>query len=683
MSTVGGIEYIDNRLSIPAQWLYEPFRTEKELLPVLISYDNYKAKAKRNKITVTQRGGYGRIAMVAFDSLSSDLQACLISRLGKHPAEVVKKNMIVELLQPDYKAVAYFANYQLPDGRTLPADVQRRYATEAMLLQACKQLQGNNKKLRKTMGSEGNRKAWELISKMVAQLDSQEYPHSLPTSANRLRIKVQEYSQGGYESLISGNWCSANARKVTDIVERLICSIHGDEKLPFVEHTHEIYMQFLAGVLDIADVETGEIFDRKLFVNSKTGAPLTLSTTTIWNIVQNPKNSGLLAKKRMNTIDYNTKMVSYAHRKRPEFALSKISMDDRTLSRKTTSGQWLNSYGVYEPMSECWLGVVYDVAKPSVTMVMDCLRALYVESMQHNLRWAAEVEVENHLMRGLETELNALFQFVTFCNPANSKQKRAEHGIRVLKYGAEKNAHAGIGRHYGKGAFKTKSEHKDDEYKQQRVELETLIADAKTDTHTHNHSPHSIYKDKTRWQVLMEHQHPDLMRPEGWKLLRWIGYMTETTIRNNDCVKLQYEDYYIEHVENLRRLKPNNYGVQAYWLPDAEGNIGECYLYQGDVYVGKAIRYERFNEAKFERTERDEQVRLEQTKRQSHQRKLVKDGVKEKITKVVVINNEQLERACKDLENVKIVETVEREEIDWANYSGGLNIDATKGFMDI
>jgi len=74
---------------------------------------------------------------------------------------------------------------------------------------------------------------------------------------------------------------------------------------------------------------------------------------------------------------------------------------------------------------------------------------------------------------------------------------------------------------------------------------------------------------------------------------------------------------------------------------------------------------------------------LEQTKRQSHQRKLVKDGVKEKITKVVVINNEQLERACKDLENVKIVETVEREEIDWANYSGGLNIDATKGFMDI
>jgi hypothetical protein len=138
----------------------------------------------------------------------------------------------------------------------------------------------------------------------------------------------------------------------------------------------------------------------------------------------------------------------------------------------------------------------------------------------------------------------------------------------------------------------------------------------------------------------MENQNPELSKPQKRLLLKHIGYKTETSIRNNDYVRTQHCDYAIETTNILARLKPNNKTVEAYWLPSENGNIPEVYLYQGDTFLCHATKYETYNEALAERTERDEEIRIEQAKRQSHRRLEVKEGISAKVAKVQVIKND-------------------------------------------
>jgi len=313
-------------------------------------------------------------------------------------------------------------------------------------------------------------------------------------------------------------------------------------------------------------------------------------------------------------------------------------MDDRTLSRKTTDGKWLNAYVAFDVLSDAIISCVYSTDSPSVSMVWDCFRDMYRTLDTHNLMWPGEVEVENHLMKDIAEDLNGMFSYVTFCAPGLSRSKRAEHKIHSLKYGDEKKHQVGIGRWNQKGAYKTKSENKDEDYKQPRLPVETLIADARESNHRFNHSPHpnqKMFPGKTRWQVLVENMNPDLGRPQKHKLFRYLGLRTETSIQNNDFATVMCEKYAIDNQGAIARLKPHNYNVEAYYVPDPNGNIGEVYLYQGDTFITRSTKIERYNEAKIERTERDEQIRTDQAKRQAHFFKTEKDGIAAKITRKI------------------------------------------------
>ena len=79
--------------------------------------------------------------------------------------------------------------------------------------------------------------------------------------------------------------------------------------------------------------------------------------------------------------------------------------------------------------------------------------------------------------------------------------------------------------------------------------------------------------------MLLEHMHPSLLAPNPAVVLREIGQHTKTSLRNNDYVQVQYENYAIETYDILSRLQTNNYTVEAYYLPDGNGQIAEVYLY--------------------------------------------------------------------------------------------------------
>jgi hypothetical protein len=589
-------------------------------------------------VRIRKGGGPGCPALLNYEQLRTDIKQRVFEKYGD-VRQYSRRNRLQEMIEPDFKASTYFSTFLFDDDTNIKAERQAEYNANAMVLNAigkyCSDLIGKTRKLSKRTSG-----IWDLISEAVNSLDATRYPHTLPTNALRLKDKYKNYIEHGYFHLIHKGNKNANAKKVNDAVERLIISLYCRETLDFGSWVYDNYLQFLAGSLLIVDKETGLMFDRDDFFDDEKGTYITISRSTVWNIINNPQNAIIIDRRRNNRIDHITKNTPYNHRKPPKYSLSKISMDDRTLSRKTTDGKWLNAYLAFDVLSDAVISCVHSTDSPGLSMVWDCFREMFRTVNTHNLMWPGEVEVENHLMKDIAEDLNEMFTYVTFCAPGLSRSKRAEHKIRSKKYGDEKKHQVGIGRWNQKGAYKIKSENKDEDYKQPRLPVETLIADDRESIHRFNHSPHpnqKMFPGKTRWQVLVENMNPDLGRPQKHKLFRYLGLRTETSIRNNDFATVQYEKYAIDNQGAISRLRPHNYSVEAYYVPDPDGNIGEVYLYQGETFITKATKIERYNEAKMERTDDDERIRTGQAKRQAHFFKTEKDGIAAKVTRKMEI----------------------------------------------
>ena len=630
------MELFDNTVCVSFQELThgDPLSTDPRARQIISFSAMTKYLNRFPFVRVRSGRGLGNTALLAFDRLRSDIQAKYVEKYGD-PHKILHRNPLEAYLLPDHKAATFFSEYLFEDDTNIKPDRQVEYNANATVLNAVGKLHadlyGRARKLSKRTGD-----IWAIISHSVNNLDRDRYPHSLPTNSLRLKDKFRNYIDHGYAHLIHKGIKNANAKKVNDRVERLILSLYCRQNLPFGTWVYDHYLQFLSGTLTIVEKETGEVMDRNDFFDSEKGTYITISRSTVWNIIHNPSNAIIIDRLRNNRIDHVTHNAPFNHRKAPKYSLSKISMDDRTLSRKTSDGKNLNVYMAFDVMSDAILGCVYSTESPSVSMVWDCFRDMYRTISRHGLMWPGEVEVENHLMKEISDDLNAMFGYVTFCAPGISRSKRAEHKIRAKKYGDEKMHQVGIGRWYGKGAYKTKSENKDEDYKQPRIPVEVLIAEDRESVNRFNHSPHpnqKMFPGKTRWEVLTENQNPDLGRPQKHKLFRYMGLRTNTSLRNNDFVTVQYEKYSIDALQAINRLSPNNYTVEAYYVPDHDGNIGEVFLYQGDTFITRATKIDRYQEAKIERTGQDEEIRTSQAKRQAHFFKVEREGIDTKINR--------------------------------------------------
>jgi TPP-dependent indolepyruvate ferredoxin oxidoreductase alpha subunit len=107
----------------------------------------------------------------------------------------------------------------------------------------------------------------------------------------------------------------------------------------------------------------------------------------------------------------------------------------------------------------------------------------------------------------------------------------------------------------------------------------------------------------------------------------------------------------------LDLLKPGNRNVTAYWLPDENGKTDKCYLYQAGNYIGSATNVEnyRYNESKFEKTDEDEEKRVEQAKRRAKFVKILKD-TKEDIPKLGIMNTNAVNAVNEALKSLEIIE---------------------------
>lgn len=617
--------------------------SEEELAPIM-SIPNYKKLAAKEKINVVRSGrGLGGYVLVEIATMPLRFQERIKLKYGDMKEDVIR-NWLGSHYHIDAKAREFYTRFRFDNGDTLPPEHIQEYTVNASVIEAVMRAMEDATFMRKAM--KAGPVNWGELAGAISYYQA-EFGHTLPVSSNRFKKRVNDFKANGYESLISRKFMNQNRRKVTYDIERLLLSIDAQPEQPFNTTVWEQYNLFVQGELELYDPETGEVLNPADFTD-KDGNPLVLSPATVANYLNNPKNKALRGKLHMSQWDFNNAYRPYHLRSIGEYSLSKVSLDDRDLPRPMKDGNRVKAYYAYDVVSGAVVGYAYNRYK-TTELFLDCMRNMFQTLDRNGMYIPAELEVEHHLVSDFADGLmqaGTVFPLIRWCNPGNSREKRAEHKNREKKYGVEKRTQVGIGRWYAKlEANRPKEEkvydEKNNTYKVKTYSYEELVADDIRAIETFNAQPHpnqKCYPGMSRWDVLCAHQNPNLAPWDKAVLYRFIGQHTETTIRQNTYCTVMYNQYGLPSPEIIEKLEPRNYKVDAYYLPDADGTINEVYIYQNGRYIATCKPVARYNENTAEQTEYDKAAYTEQSKYVAQFDKMMKDG---KIKRVGILAKEE------------------------------------------
>lgn len=617
--------------------------SEEELAPIM-SIPNYKKLAAKEKINVVRSGrGLGGYVLVEIATMPLRFQERIKLKYGDMKEDVIR-NRLGSHYHIDAKAREFYTRFRFDNGDALPPEHIQEYTVNASVIEAVMRAMEDATFMRKAM--KAGPVNWGELAGAISYYQA-EFGHTLPVSSNRFKKRVNDFKANGYESLISRKFMNQNRRKVTYDIERLLLSIDAQPEQPFNTTVWEQYNLFVQGELELYDPETGEVLNPADFTD-KDGNPLVLSPATVANYLNNPKNKALRGKLHMSQWDFNNAYRPYHLRSIGEYSLSKVSLDDRDLPRPMKDGNRVKAYYAYDVVSGAVVGYAYNRYK-TTELFLDCMRNMFQTLDRNGMYIPAELEVEHHLVSDFADGLmqaGTVFPLIRWCNPGNSREKRAEHKNREKKYGMEKRTQVGIGRWYAKlEANRPKEEkvydEKNNTYKVKTYSYEELVADDIRAIETFNAQPHpnqKRYPGMSRWDVLCAHQNPNLAPWDKAVLYRFIGQHTETTIRQNTYCTVMYNQYGLPSPEIIEKLEPRNYKVDAYYLPDADGTINEVYIYQNGRYIATCKPVARYNENTAEQTEYDKAAYTEQSKYVAQFDKMMKDG---KIKRVGILAKEE------------------------------------------
>jgi hypothetical protein len=180
----------------------------------ILNNDTYIQYAYRNPHVRVRRGSPAGPALLNWDMLRADLKVKYIEKYKQDPKDVAKPLTFISQITTDYKAVDWFARWELPDKRNLKPERQKEYSTNASVLNTLLHISNDRKALRKALGGKTTG-IWKELAARVENIKT-ELQHSLPTNPIRLKEKVKKYAELGYVSIIPDKYMNNNAAKVTE-----------------------------------------------------------------------------------------------------------------------------------------------------------------------------------------------------------------------------------------------------------------------------------------------------------------------------------------------------------------------------------------------------------------------------------------------------------------------------------
>ena len=659
------LQHYGKATAIDLSDLIEDRRTaedQSECLAPVISYENYRAQARRGRIKVLRKGGgKGGSVLIDYDSLPIELRDKVDKRIGTDAVHVATlRKWFSDHYRRDRGAMEYYPkrlrelNISLPLERI--AQLTEEYTVNASVLMAVKNLQADIRLLKRVMGGKKTIR-WEQLASAISYY-RQEVGHTLPQSAARFRKALREFDDRGYESLISKKFGNQQTRKVDRDTLYLLLALDNDDTRPYNTTVAERYNSFVDGLLAVYNPETGELYDPHKYKN--------LSDTTVANYLSTPEAKALRGKVHDDYQTWRGKNQPFVLRKRPTMSLSKISLDDRDLKIKINWREQgvseivsLKIYLAYDLASQAIIGYSFS-GKKRHDIFIGCLRSTFRTLLANNLPCPYEAEVEQHLVSDFKETLmrpGALFPEPNFLAPGNSQAKGAEHMNRLFKYQTEKEYIPNTGRHYARLDANQTNEEKsfdehNDRFKAKVWAYEDAVAFYEALIHEYNHSPHSneaYWGGRTRWEVLMSSVNPQLAEVDRHKLATLLGEHRSTSVRRGH-IKANYRSFALSP-EGISKLKSRDGKVDAYWWEQTDGEMGEVYVYAGGRYIETAEEIIRINEAKAEQTEEDRH----QLHRQLQRVKAYDAHIAERLPSKARLLKEDLHQKLTDLRPVEVV----------------------------
>ncbi len=600
-----------------------PVLTVNQWCEAGLTYKQFNHDCCKGLVSIFRRGYKGETLIDATSIQRPDRRVKIESLLGKI-AEAPKKSIYT--IEIDTEALSFYEKQLKADGEHITDDKITEYTYRASVFNALRDGMRKQIEARSKVGKK--LKMTDFWTERLAWHTECAIEYNIPVFSNErsLRRAFERYMGDGYKEIIHKNFCNDSARVVSYSAEKLMIALWRMNDKPFINEVHRLYLEFISGTKELFDAETGEVFRPEDFRHK--GRAMEVTVATVWNYLKDVVNETTVYADRNGNFDYLVKKRPHHHRKLGQYSLSKITMDDAALSRKSVRG-WVYKYLAVDVVSGYWFRPAYVVGKPTISTVIESFRNMFCELSLMNLPIPGELEVEYHLMKDIPW-LKDLFPFVRFCE--SPVEKRAEHKIKALKYGTAKREGHTRGRWYANHeAYRSVRNKMDGDFVEPTYQPQTIIADDLADIEKHNNELHPLqktYPGMTRKQVFFANIKKDLQPIEHWRLYRFIGNETPTSIRNNDYCAVSNEEFELMSFDSLDRLKPNNMDVTAYWLPSEDGSVDKVYIYQGDTYIGEALNRSQFdyNENAIERTDEDRDNRLHQQTRLAKYDKKFRDN---------------------------------------------------------
>lgn len=188
--------------------------SHSELTGRIITTANLNNLVRRGKVQQVQRGGNGREALFAVDSLPMKWRTEVYKRYPDMQEQAESREFI-DTIEPDNKAFDYYQGYTLADGRHLPEDKVLEYACNAAVMAAFGRCWDAHVSKRQRSGKKAAaaKDFWKRAAAALPRI-ADRFPHSLPGSPRRLQMKYADFLRVGYECFISGKYLNGNSAKV-------------------------------------------------------------------------------------------------------------------------------------------------------------------------------------------------------------------------------------------------------------------------------------------------------------------------------------------------------------------------------------------------------------------------------------------------------------------------------------